>query len=237
LSEVQESKQPSPRKTRLSAGDRREQLLDVLVQVIRSEGYEQVTMARLAQAAGVNPSLLMHHFGSKENLMLTLVNVSLQRYGQLFRELPGSGDARLRLVQMLAVYFGLRWMNTLAAPEVFAIMSLARRHEEVRQAVARMYRRYHRVLTQELRFQQEQGCVRITDAAASAQVLMALTEGAHYFSDQLQPQISEAPGAYGLRMVEHALLLLGAGPLTQAERNELNDFTVTEMNGGSYAAE
>ena len=202
-------------RNRLNAEERRDQLLDVLVQVIRAEGYEQVTMARLAQAAGVNPSLLMHHFGSKEKLMLALVDRTLQRYTRLFRQMPQQGQARERLVRLLGLLFSAGWMTTLAAPELFAILSLARRHEDVALAMSRMYRRYHKVLTQELNFQQQQCCIRCDDPAASGRMLMALVEGAHYFSEQLQP-LGDS-GNYGQQLISHALLMLGAGPLTQDE--------------------
>lgn len=216
---------PSPSgrgRSRLRAGDRRDQLLDILVQVIRNEGFEQVTMARLAQAAAVNPSLLMHHFGSKEKLMLALVERSLLRYGDLLRLMPQQGSARSRLVRVLGLLFGRGWMTTLMAPEMFAMLSMARRHADVAGSVNRMYRRYHRLLAQELKVQQEEGCIRVTDAAVSAQMLMALVEGAHYFSEQLQPQAG-ADGEYSRHLMNHALQMLGAGPLTREEHVLLND--------------
>ncbi|WP_430460301.1 TetR/AcrR family transcriptional regulator [Thalassolituus sp. LLYu03] len=208
---------PTRPRSRLKATDRRDQLLDALVSLIRSEGHEQVTMARLAQMAGVNPSLLMHHFGSKENLMLALVERSLERYSRLFRQMPQQGSGRSRLVQMLGLLFGQPWMDTLMAPELFAILSIARRNPDVAASVNRMYRRYHKVLTQELRLQQEEGCVRLTDPAASARVLMALVEGAHYFSEQLSPYGDDYSG----QLLSHALVLLGAGPLTRSEQSLL----------------
>ena len=208
-------------RTRLKATDRRDQLLDTLVQVIRSEGYEQVTMARLAQAADVNPSLLMHHFGSKEKLMLALVERTLLRYSDLLRDMPQSGGARARLVTVLGLLFGQGWMDTLQAPELFAMLSMARRNADVAASVARMYRRYHKVLTQELKLQLDEGCVRISDPAVSAQMLMALVEGAHYFSEQLLPH-PQTSQPYSERLVSHALQMLGAGPLSRAEAGLLN---------------
>ncbi|MDK2778311.1 MAG: TetR/AcrR family transcriptional regulator [Pseudomonadota bacterium] len=209
-------------RSRLKADDRRDQLLDVLVQVIRAEGYEQVTMARLAQVAGVNPSLLMHHFGSREKLMLALVDRTLQRYTQLFRQMPQQGSARERLVRVLGLLFSRGWMDTLAAPELFAILALAQRYEDVAVAMSHMYRRYHKVLTQELNFQRQQQCIRCDNPPVAAQMLMALVEGAHYFSGQLQ-SLADNAEHYGEQLIRHALLMLGAGPLTQDEQRLLND--------------
>jgi AcrR family transcriptional regulator len=214
-------------RSRLKAGDRRDQLLDVLVQVIRTEGFEQVTMARLAEAAEVNPSLLMHHFGNKEKLMLALVERTLQRYRQLFSEMPTQGSARGRLVRVLGLMFGQRWMATLHAPELFAMLSIARRNPDVAQAVGRMYRGFHRVLTQELTLQQNEGTVRIAEPQQTARMLMALIEGGHYFSEQVCAD-GRADAQYQQQLVIHALQMLAAGPLTREEIIMLENDSLTQ---------
>lgn len=57
---------------RLSSSDRREQMLDVAAQMIRTEGVGALTLARLALAAGVTKPIAYQHFETREGLLSAL---------------------------------------------------------------------------------------------------------------------------------------------------------------------
>lgn len=59
---------------RLSAGKRRQQLLDVALRLFAAKGYNATTMDDIAEAAGVTKPLLYQHFDSKRALYLELVD-------------------------------------------------------------------------------------------------------------------------------------------------------------------
>jgi len=59
--------------TRLSATDRRQQILEVASGLFARKGYEGTTTREIAEQAGVNEALLFRHFPSKENLYWTLI--------------------------------------------------------------------------------------------------------------------------------------------------------------------
>jgi AcrR family transcriptional regulator len=59
--------------TRLPAARRREQLLDVSLELFAEKGYHQTSMNEIAEAAGVTKPVLYQHFESKEQLYLQLL--------------------------------------------------------------------------------------------------------------------------------------------------------------------
>ena len=59
--------------SRLSAPARREQILDVALEVLGRAGYHGASMNDIAEAAGVTKPLLYQHFDSKRALYLELV--------------------------------------------------------------------------------------------------------------------------------------------------------------------
>jgi AcrR family transcriptional regulator len=59
--------------SRLPAGARREQILDVAVQVFARSGYHGASMNDVAEAAGVTKPVLYQHFESKQGLYLALL--------------------------------------------------------------------------------------------------------------------------------------------------------------------
>jgi AcrR family transcriptional regulator len=59
---------------RLSAPARREQILDVAVQVFARNGFHGTSMNDVAEAAGVTKPVLYQHFDSKQDLYLALLD-------------------------------------------------------------------------------------------------------------------------------------------------------------------
>ncbi|QGP89792.1 TetR family transcriptional regulator [Gordonia sp. 135] len=61
------------RRTRLTSGDRREQILQVAQSLFAERSYEEVSTSELAAAAGTTRTNLHHHFGTKRALYLEVV--------------------------------------------------------------------------------------------------------------------------------------------------------------------
>ncbi|WP_210638812.1 MULTISPECIES: TetR/AcrR family transcriptional regulator [unclassified Pseudomonas] len=73
MSSIGENSQPpsTPRR-RLSREDRQRQLLDVAWRLVREEGSEALTLARLAEQAGVTKPIVYDHFVSRSGLLAAL---------------------------------------------------------------------------------------------------------------------------------------------------------------------
>ena len=95
--------------TRLPAAERRQQLLDVALDVFSRRGYHDASMNDIAEAAGVTKPVLYQHFGSKRELYLEL----LRELGQRLRETVAKATAdaegpRQQVEAGFAAYF--RWV-------------------------------------------------------------------------------------------------------------------------------
>lgn len=60
--------------TRLPAGERREQIIDVAIPVFARRGFHGASMNDVAEAAGVTKPVLYQHFASKQDLHLALID-------------------------------------------------------------------------------------------------------------------------------------------------------------------
>lgn len=59
---------------------RREQLVDAFARVLAEHGYAGATITAVADAAGVSPGLVHHHFASKADLLASLLATLLERF-------------------------------------------------------------------------------------------------------------------------------------------------------------
>ena len=70
--------------------ERRRQLLDALVQEFAAGGIGDRSLREVAAAVGTSHRMLLHHFGSREDLLLTIVEEVERRQMAVLHELPKS---------------------------------------------------------------------------------------------------------------------------------------------------
>jgi AcrR family transcriptional regulator len=69
----------------------REAVLDAAERLMAKEGFEAATIAALVEEAGLPPSSIYHYFGSKEGVLLAVMERGAERF---FAELPAFGERR-----------------------------------------------------------------------------------------------------------------------------------------------
>ncbi len=98
--------QANPR--RLTAEQRRDQLLAVALELFAQRGYRATTMDDIAEAAGVTKPLLYQHFSSKRALYLELVDAIAQNLLAAISRAVSEADGPRQQVELgFAAYFRL----------------------------------------------------------------------------------------------------------------------------------
>ena len=98
---------PAGPKARLSAADRREQLLDVTKRLAFERGFHAVSIDAVARAAGVSRPVVYNHFSDLGGLLDALVDRESDRaLGQLQAVLPAGADPSDPAEQLVAALRG-----------------------------------------------------------------------------------------------------------------------------------
>jgi AcrR family transcriptional regulator len=77
---------------RIRGAATKEQILDAAREVIREQGYSAATMRAVAEAAGVQLSLVHYHFGGKRQLIVALLEHENERLLERQRALYGGDE-------------------------------------------------------------------------------------------------------------------------------------------------
>lgn len=95
---------------RLTATDRREQLLAVAREAFARAGYHDTSMNDVAEAAGVTKPVLYQHFESKRELFQALLDdVGAQMTGAIEAATAGEIGGKQRTIRGFQAYFG--WVH------------------------------------------------------------------------------------------------------------------------------
>ncbi|MFC3106738.1 TetR/AcrR family transcriptional regulator [Undibacterium arcticum] len=86
----------------------RDDMVDSIISVFRSEGYEGASLAKLSEATGLGRSSLYHHFpmGKEDMANAALDRLGILMGGDILGPLAGPGSARQRLADFGAKISG-----------------------------------------------------------------------------------------------------------------------------------
>ena len=143
--------------------DRRAEILEAAIRVLARDGLAQASTRKLAAEAGINQATLLYHVGSKDQLLLAV----LQEMMRQTREIAVAA-AREDLPLREAIANSLRafWRNVEAAPALqvmqYELTLYALRNPEAAWLAREQYRGYCEVVEGVLRAACERECVTCT---------------------------------------------------------------------------
>ncbi len=88
---------------RVSAQDRRQQILELATEIFARQGYEGTTTRQIAQRARVNEAIIFRHFPTKEELYWAVIERQCEinaGRARMQAKLAGEGDDRDRLIAL-----------------------------------------------------------------------------------------------------------------------------------------
>ena len=129
----------SPKFSRLTPEQRREQILSAAHALFAERGYDQVSVEDIASAAGVTRGLVHHYFGGRKEVYIALLErIGAQREDQLRQ--PMGRSARARVADSVS-----RWLDWTEANRMIWLATIARGEDiadpDIRRVVADLVRR------------------------------------------------------------------------------------------------
>lgn len=91
----------------------RDKILEAARELLVKEGYERMTMRRIAEAIEYTPTTIYHHFKDKEEVVLTLCQQDFARLLEALQAVPPSADplAAMRNLGLSYARFALSYPN------------------------------------------------------------------------------------------------------------------------------
>ena len=127
-------------KKRQNAEVRKPDILMNFYRVILDEGIEGASIGKVAKRMKINPSLIIHYFQTRENLIIALVDYIIRRAGEIYRELiVESGDPGRRLRSLVEIFFSEAWYGMSDLSGDFAILSMSGREPRIHARLKEMY--------------------------------------------------------------------------------------------------
>lgn len=161
--------------TRLSATDRRQQILEVASGLFARKGFQGTTTREIAEEAGVNEALLFRHFPSKENLYWTLIEELCNARGkrQRVKKILENGGTDLEVFEAVAREFLARTERDRKLTRLLWFTALEN-HELSARFFNTFVAHYYEELAGHIRERIRQGAFRNTDPVLAARGFLGM---------------------------------------------------------------
>lgn len=180
---------------RTKEDERREEIVAAALQLILKTGYNQVTLADIADQVGVSKGLISYYFPRKEDVFLAVLDRVVERMDIQFERYCSSPN---RAPEKLTMFFAHLFSNEKRARRYYTVvidyMAQAIRQRAVQEYTQRIYDSYRIYMERVIREGIETGEFRNVDPGRSASLLMALMEGLilQWFFDKKGFNLDEA---------------------------------------------
>ena len=190
------------------AAVRKREILEHFYNILKEEGLEKASIAKVAKRMAVNPSLLMHNFKTKEALTEAFVTHLLERYETNIKAVLSSPNyPKEQFETVLDNLFHEDWLH-FSEPSVFyAFYYLSIRHETIRHQFQAFYLRLRTLLLSQVRYWIEVGIIHDQDPHQVVEYLIITNKGLLYYDQMMQDKVGFKNRAHYLKAAVRKVLL------------------------------
>ncbi|HEY4205384.1 MAG TPA: TetR/AcrR family transcriptional regulator [Puia sp.] len=161
---------------------RQKEIIRAFYKVAKKEGLENASIAKTAEVVGINPSLVMHYFKTKEHLIYGLIEYILDKYLLIYKLPPEyAAHPKKALLAVIDNIFSSKW-NTLFDDSVsYSCYSLAFRDRIIKEKYKNLLDALRERLRQLIQDGNDMGILEVEDPALTADIIFVLVDGAYYY--------------------------------------------------------
>ena len=160
---------------------RQKGIIKAFYKVARKEGLENASIAKVASVLDVNPSLVIHYFETKQDLIHGLIEYILERYRLIYNPENGTLDPAERLKKIIRNLFSRKWDKLIDDGVFYSSFSLIFRDKALKAHYKNLHDHLRQMLTDTLKDANENGVIDIDDAEKTADLVFIFVEGAYYY--------------------------------------------------------
>ena len=160
---------------------RQKGIIKAFYKVAQKEGLENASIAKVASVLDVNPSLVIHYFKTKQDLIHGLIEYILERYRLIYNPENGTLNPEERLKKIIRNLFSRKWDKLIDDGVFYSSFSLIFRDKTLKAHYKNLHDHLRQMLTDTLKDANDNGIIDIDDVEKTADLIFIFVEGAYYY--------------------------------------------------------
>ncbi|SEI40918.1 transcriptional regulator, TetR family [Dyadobacter koreensis] len=161
---------------------RQQEIILAFYKLAKKEGIENTSIAKIAKAMDVNPSLIIHYFQTKEELSYALIEFILDRYTPIFEVTNKSAKtAREILLAVIDNLFSKQWNKLFDDGLFYSCYALSFRDEKIKNRYHSLLSSLRAKLTEIIEAANQDGSLSIERPSECADLIFIILDGAYFY--------------------------------------------------------
>ncbi|MDW7695737.1 TetR family transcriptional regulator [Flammeovirgaceae bacterium SG7u.111] len=160
---------------------RQKEIISGFYQVAKEIGLENASIAKVANHLNINPSLILHYFKTREELLFGLISFILESYSEIYAIESEDNLNLAKLQSVIDVLFSRKWDELFDDGVFFSCYSMIYRDESIKKSFKKLHDSLRLMLAGVLENYRDEGIISIDDPLKTAERIFILIEGAYYY--------------------------------------------------------
>lgn len=160
--------------------ERQKEIIKGFYEVAKTEGLENTSVAKVAKYMGINTSLILHYFDSKDELIFGLINYILESYKSLYTT-NNIENSQVKLKMTMDNLFSRDWNNLIDDGVFYSCFTLIFRDKNIKGAFKDLHDSLRDYLADVIAEAKKENIVEVEDPTETAELIFVLVEGAYYY--------------------------------------------------------
>ena len=168
---------------------RQKGIIKAFYKVAQREGLENASIAKVAAVLEVNPSLVIHYFSTKQDLIHGLIEYILERYRLLYNPENGTSNPKERLIKIIRNLFSRKWNKLFDDSVFYSSYALIFRDKTVKEHYKNLHDHLRQLLKEALQEAKDTEVIQIDDVEKTADLIFIFVEGAYYYLSMVSNKV------------------------------------------------
>ena len=159
---------------------RQKEIIKNFYAVAKIEGLENTSIAKVAKEMGINTSLILHYFESKEELIFGLIEYILDNYKSIY--VTNINDSsKMKLIKTIDNLFSRDWNDFVDDGVFYSCYTLIFRDEKIKVAFKNLHDSLRLFLENIIVEAKKDHIITVSNPKKTAEIIFVLVEGAYYY--------------------------------------------------------
>lgn len=159
---------------------RQKEIVKAFYTVAKRGGLENASIAKVANHLKINPSLIIHYFKNKNELLCALIDYILERYHGIYKY-EDEIISKDRLIEQIDLLFSRKWNRLFDDSVFYSCYALTYRNKSIKSRFKEMHIELRILLTETLESAIRNGVIKLKNSKDTAELIYLLVEGAYYY--------------------------------------------------------
>jgi AcrR family transcriptional regulator len=162
---------------------RQKEIVKAFYKVSLKEGLENASIAKVAEALEVNPSLVIHYFKSRQELLHGLIEYIIERYKLIYDPGNGNGNGhpKAKLKKVINNLFSRKWHKLFDDSVFYSGYALIFRDDTIKEHYKNLHDQLRKLLADALQEAADAKVIESDNVQQTADLVFVFVEGAYYY--------------------------------------------------------